>query len=91
MKGMLVVPINNTPPIFAANSILFYCALDVSPMVINRALSVHAHRYKGSAFSLGGPGWTRTNVADRRRVYSPLQLPLCDRPKYRNGFCCGKP
>ena len=30
--------------------------------------------------SPGGPGWTRTNVAVRRWVYSPLQLPLCDRP-----------
>ena len=25
-------------------------------------------------------GWTRTNVDRSRRIYSPLQLPLCDLP-----------
>lgn len=28
----------------------------------------------------GGRGWTRTNVSVKRRIYSPLQLPLCDSP-----------
>lgn len=27
-----------------------------------------------------GQGWTRTNVGRNRRIYSPLQLPLCDLP-----------
>ena len=34
-------------------------ALDVSPMVISRALSVYAHRYQGSAFSLW---WARLDL-----------------------------
>ena len=38
-------------------------ALDVSPMVISRALSVYAHRYKGSAFSLGGATAIRTQTS----------------------------
>ena len=33
-----------------------------------------------SGVYIGGWGWTRTNVARRRRIYSPLQLPLCDSP-----------
>ena len=28
-----------------------------------------------------GGSWTRTNEVVRRRIYSPLQLPLCDTPK----------
>lgn len=28
-----------------------------------------------------GGGWTRTNGARRRGIYSPLQLPLCDTPR----------
>lgn len=27
-----------------------------------------------------GGGWTRTNEVERRGIYSPLQLPLCDTP-----------
>lgn len=30
-----------------------------------------------------GQGWTRTNVGRNRRIYSPLQLPLCDLPLLR--------
>ena len=29
---------------------------------------------------IGGQTWTRTKVSRRRRIYSPLQLPLCDLP-----------
>lgn len=37
----------------------------------------------------GQGGWTRTNVDRSRRVYSPLQLPLCDSPICRAGnFPC---
>ena len=30
--------------------------------------------------AFGGGGWTRTNGAEGREVYSLLQLPLCDSP-----------
>ena len=43
------------------------------------SLAGRHHKPLGHA-NISGQGWTRTNVDRSRRIYSPLQLPLCDLP-----------
>ena len=69
------------PPDLVANQDQAQWSTSVSNRTLRRATPVcrtNGHLYPMKC----GPGRTRTCGDRSRRIYSPMQLPLCDRPMY---------